>query len=72
MVGGLVCPRVAPYLAGLPGSWAAGRQRAQRWPRSSDRRSIACPAPTRPLGVTCSGGDFLPLPHEPPASGTGK
>lgn len=59
-------PLVAPYLAGLLDSWEAGQQRARRYPRSSDLLSIACPAPTQPLGVTCPGGDFLPAPHAPP------
>lgn len=68
-VGELLYSLAAPYLARLPASWAAGQQRAQRWPRSSDLLSIACPAPTQPLGVTCPGETSSPLLCEPPASG---
>lgn len=55
-------PLEAPYLAGLSGLQAAGQWPERRWPKSSDRLSISCPAPARPLGVTCPGGDFLSLP----------
>lgn len=48
------------------GSWARQRQRAGRRPSSSDLLPIACPAPSRPMGVTCPGGDFLPQPPAPP------
>lgn len=51
-----------PYLTGPLGFWEARQQQARRCPRSSDLLSIARPAPTQPLGVTCPGGDFLPPP----------